>query len=314
VSAFVWLTWRQHRWTVIGTASLALAAAFALVSAELAMKDIDSMPLTGFYGLMVQLVFGGVIGAFWGAPLLAREFEERTYFVAWGQDVTPVRWVRGKVLVLAGPALVLGALVGISDGHVGGGTAWSGFEADPVVQAGYAIFGLALGVFIGLITRNVVAAMAVTVVLYTVCRVLLAVQARDHYLPASRAIAHWGSTNVIPAGAIELGSGYVDADLRAVSPADDLCGTFAELDNCMRTTGTAVGKYVDYLPVERITAFRFAEFVVCALLAAVLFALTFRFLRHDGGGGWKPSRRHRRLDPEAAAVTGSTPKPAAAQG
>jgi len=41
---------------------------------------------------------------------------------------------------------------------------------------------------------------------------------------------------------------------------------------------------------------------VFTALAAVLFALTFRLLRR-GGGGWKPSRSHRRLDAEPVQST-----------
>ncbi|HEX8869411.1 MAG TPA: hypothetical protein VF821_27365, partial [Lentzea sp.] len=110
MSALLWLTYRQHRWTVLGTAAIAVAAACALIVAEVTNATSDSLPMSGFYGLMVQLAFGGVIGMFWGAPLIARELEERTYFVAWGQDVTPVKWLRGKAIVLGALAAVLGAV------------------------------------------------------------------------------------------------------------------------------------------------------------------------------------------------------------
>lgn len=309
MSALVWLTWRQHRWTVLGTAVLALLAAYALITAESVHTRLDSMPMSGFYGLMVQLVFGGVVGMFWGAPLIARELEERTYFVAWGQDVTPAKWLRGKVIVLGVAAAVLGLVVGLGDGHVGTQETWTAFEAHPVVQVGYAVFGLALGVFIGLLTRHVVTAIAATLVFYTFSRALMAAIVRDHYLPVTRTVARWDSKPVIPQGALELGDGFVNADLRPVA-VPDVCARFGNPNSCMRTSGTAVGTYVDYQPIERITAFRYMEFGLCALLAGVLFALTFRLLRH--GGGWKPSRSHRRITSEAEPVQ-STPEVAAAQ-
>ena len=300
---FVWLTWRQHRWTIIGTAVLAVLAAYALIYAESAHDaSFDSMPMSGFYGLMVQLVFGAVIGMFWGAPLIARELEERTYFVAWGQDVTPAKWLRGKVIVLSVLAAVLGLLVGLGDGHVGSQRRWSAFEAHPAVQMGYALFGLALGVFIGLLSRHVVTAIAATLVFYTLSRVVLSVLLRDHYLPASRAIARWDSTPVTPGGALEIRTGFVGSDLRPTG-IPEACAKLVNPNSCMRREGGAVGTYVDFQPVERITAFRFIEFGVFALLAVVLLALTFRILRL--GGGWRPSRRHRRI--ESPAVESESP-------
>lgn len=309
MKALAWLTWRQHRWTIIPTVVLSLLAACGLIAAETKGASIASMPISGFYGLMVQMAFGGVIGMFWGAPLIARELEERTYFVAWGQDVTPTTWLRGKALVLGGLASVLAVVVGLGDGHVGTQKAWSAFEAHPAVQVGYALYGLALGVFIGMLSRHVVTAIAATLVFYTLSRVLLSALLRDHYLPPERAVARWYSTPDIPRGALELGSGLVGSDLRPVE-MPEACVGMTNPNSCVRSSGSAVGTYVDYQPVERIEAFRYIEFGVYVLLAAVLFALTFRLLRR--GGGWKPSRRHRRITSEPEPVQ-STPVVAAAQ-
>jgi hypothetical protein len=310
VNALVWLTWRQHRWTIIFTAVLALLAAYGLISTETNENTaLGSMPLGGFYGIIVQMAFGGVIGMFWGAPLIARELEERTYFVSWGQDVTPVTWLRGKAIVLGGLAAVLAVVVGLGDGHAGAQHTWSTFEAHPAVQVGYALYGLALGVLIGLLSRHVVTAIAATLVFYTLSRVLLSMLVRDNYLPVHRSVARWGSSPDIPEGALELGTGFVGPDLNPVGLSEE-CANLVNPNSCMRTSGSAVGTYADYQPVERITAFRFIEFGVFALFAGVLFALTFRLLRR--GGGWKPSRRHRRITSEPEPVQ-STPAVAAAQ-
>lgn len=304
MKAFVWLTWRQHRWTIVGTTVLALAAAFGLISTE--SGRVGSMLMFGFYALIVQLAFGCVIGMFWGAPLIARELEERTYFVAWGQDMTPVKWLQGKALVLGGLAAVLGALVGLGDGFGGVQDTWGRFEASVIVQSGYAIFGFALGVLIGLLTRHVVTAMAATLVFYTAIRMLIAVLLRDHYLPTERLIADWGSTAVVPQGGLVLGNGYVGPDLSPV-PMLDKCVGAINPATCMRNSKAAIGTYVDYQPIGRLWLFQFIEFGVFALLTAALFCVTFRMLRR--GGAWKPSRSHRRIDTEPAQ---STPVAAAA--
>ncbi|USX50938.1 hypothetical protein [Lentzea sp. HUAS12] len=313
----IWLTWRQHRWSVLGVAAIALAAAFALVTAEVEQGFVrNSMPITGFYGLIVQLGFGALIGMFWGAPLLARELEDRTCFVAWGQDVTPVEWLRGKVLVLGVLAALLGAVVGAGDGYVGSSSSWSSFEADPLVQAGYAVLGLAVGVLVGLLTRHVVTAIAGTLVFFTLVRVLLAMSVRDYYFPPERVIARWENTPVVPERSLELPGGFVGQDLEPVPSRADCVSAINE-SSCMRRANAAIGTYVDYQPIERLTAFRIIEFVLCLLLAAVVLWVAFRLLRN--GGAWRPSRSHRRIGVPGApvsgvaagAVTGSAAEPAA---
>lgn len=303
MSAFVWLTWRQHRWTIINTAALALAAAFAIVTTE--NGRMGSMSILNFYGVIVQLAFGSVIGMFWGAPLIARELEERTYFVAWGQDVTPAKWLRGKALLLGSGAVVLGMLIGLGDGFGGSRRSWGYFEATPIVQAGYALFGFALGVLIGLLSRHVVTAMAATLVFYTIVRAVVAMLVRDHYLPAERVVARWENRPEIPHQALQLGSGFVGPDLSPVDVTEQ-CAELINPSTCMRSSKAATGTYVDYQPLDRLGLFQFIEFLVFTLLAAVLFAWTFRLLRR--GGGWKPSRSHRRLDAEPVQST-----PAAAE-
>ncbi|ANZ37845.1 hypothetical protein BBK82_19030 [Lentzea guizhouensis] len=306
LEAIIWLTWRQHRWTIVVTAVIAVLAAYGLTAAELDGSR-TAMPLAAFYSLLVQLGFGALIGAFWGAPLIARELEERTYFVAWGQDVTPVQWLRGKLLVLGAAAAVLGSLVGLGDGLRGADdSSWTAFEANWLVQAGYALLGLAIGVLAGLLTRHTFTAMAVTLVAFTLVRMGLAFFVRDHYLPVHRSVARWDQTTVVPHDALRIAGGFVDADLDPVDvPAR--CADFPVAHSCMRSNDFAIGTYADYQPLERLGLFRFIEFGICMVLAGLALYVTLRLLRH--GGGWRPSRSHRRDVTSAQ----STPAVAAAQ-
>jgi hypothetical protein len=306
--SIIWLTWRQHRWAIVAMSVVALLAAYGLVSTEGGWVR-SSMPLTAFYALIVQLGFGALLGAFWGAPLIARELEERTYFVAWGQDVTPGQWLRGKLVVLGLVAAVLGALVGAGDGLSGEeDRSWASFEANWTVQAGYALLGLALGVLAGLLTRHTLSAMAVTLVLYTLVRGVLAMFVRDHYLPAHRSIARWDQTTVMPTHALKIADGFVDGDLEPVDLTAQ-CADFVVAHSCMRSTKAAVGTFTDYQPVDRLDLFRIIEFGICVALAASAVYLTFRLMRR--GGGWRPSRSHRR--DVSSARSKSAPAAAAAQ-
>lgn len=310
LSSLIWLTWRQHRWSLVGVGAVALAAVYGLVTTEAGDRALtNSMPIAGFYALMVQLAFGAVIGSFWGAPLIARELEERTYFVAWGQDVTPVQWLRGKLIVFGGLAVLLGALVGNGDGFVGATRSWGGFEANSLVQVGYAVLGLSIGVLIGLLSRHVVTAMAATLVVFTAVRIFLAVVVRDNYLPSDRVIARWEDTPQMPDRALEVGRGFAGSDFRPVAVLDK-CVQAVNENTCMRNSKAAIGTYIDYQPIERLLTFQIIEFALCALISAALFAVIFRLLRN--GGGWKPSRSHRRLRPVAPEESEVAPEPAAA--
>src|SRR6266851_8927163 len=56
-----------------------------------------------------------LLGLFWGAPLLAREFEDGTHNLAWTQGVTRIRWLNHTVLwpllAAAGWGAAMAALV-----------------------------------------------------------------------------------------------------------------------------------------------------------------------------------------------------------
>jgi uncharacterized membrane protein len=50
--------------------------------------------LRGAAGIAV-LVVPGLVGVFWGAPLIAPELAAGTYRLAWTQSVTRTRWLAG---------------------------------------------------------------------------------------------------------------------------------------------------------------------------------------------------------------------------
>jgi hypothetical protein len=54
-------------------------------------------------GIGFILAAPAIIGIFWGAPLIARELETRTFALAWTQSITRTRWLVVK-LALTGLA------------------------------------------------------------------------------------------------------------------------------------------------------------------------------------------------------------------
>jgi len=130
----IWLTWRQHRLQLLfGSAVLAAIAAFLLLtgfgiastfrSSGLAsclsvpgrdcgnIQNLFSNRYTGLqFTIPLFLILPALVGVFWGAPLLAREVEQRTHRLAWTQGVSRMRWAGTKVSTLV-VATVLGAAV-----------------------------------------------------------------------------------------------------------------------------------------------------------------------------------------------------------
>ncbi len=104
----IWLTWRQLRLpaAVVGAGVLAVAAVLALTGARVAsLADAGGARLverlgaggsdaTIFtLGTAAVLALPAIVGAFWGAPLVARELETGTHRLVWNQTVTRSRWL-----------------------------------------------------------------------------------------------------------------------------------------------------------------------------------------------------------------------------
>jgi len=138
VSGLIWLTWRQHRWTLVGTLVLAAALVGWMTYLSTELTDLyhqchnmlcpDQSPqgdrLTGSSGLSLTLgvllllvqYMPMLIGVFVGVPLLSREHEQRTLLLAWSQDVSPARWLWAKLSLLGlFVAAVTAAVAGVSD-------------------------------------------------------------------------------------------------------------------------------------------------------------------------------------------------------
>jgi len=121
-------------------------------------------------------VVPGVVGIFWGAPLVAREREAGTYRLAWTQSVTRSRWLAVKLAVVGGFAMAVAGLLSLmvtwwasplDRAHM---TRFVTFDERDLVPVGYAAFAFVLGVAAGLIIRRTVPAMATTLVAFVAIR------------------------------------------------------------------------------------------------------------------------------------------------
>ena len=130
-----------------------------------------------------------LIGAFWGAPLLARELETGTFRLAWTQTVTRQRWLATKLGVTSLAAVAVTATFSliftwwsIPLDHFGNRIGTATFGQRGIVPIAYALFALALGTLAGAILRRTLPAIAVTLVGFLTARYVFQVAVRPHLL------------------------------------------------------------------------------------------------------------------------------------
>ena len=213
-----WLTWRQLRAqaVVIYAAVAVLAVTLALTGGQLAelarVSGKDFFQLfttdrndTGVYylGYMAVMALPPIIGVFWGAPLVAREFEAGTHRLAWTQTVTRTRWLVTKAgltgLAAIAAAAALSLIVtwwcgpidtAVNSGHAGPQffglprVSPAVFDARGIAPIGYTAFAFALGVTAGAVIRRTVPAMAVTLAVFIAVQIAVPNLVRPHLAPA----------------------------------------------------------------------------------------------------------------------------------
>jgi hypothetical protein len=126
-----YLTWRLHRNQAIfaGAALVALCVLLVITGAQMAHEyssAVSSCAATRSCGDLSDELFHGdgfildfvtavsivvplLLGIFWGAPLIAKEIDEGTHRLAWGQSITRRQWLMVKVGWALAAALVWGA-------------------------------------------------------------------------------------------------------------------------------------------------------------------------------------------------------------
>ncbi len=137
----------------------------------------DSATRTGLGVLVVCLP--GLLGIFWGAPLVAREFEAGTFCLAWTQGVTRARWLAAKLGVVGLASIAATGLLSFvltwwaSPLDHARMKVFDSFDQRDIAPLGYAIFALALGVTAGIAIRRTVPAMATTLIAYVGARIVM---------------------------------------------------------------------------------------------------------------------------------------------
>jgi hypothetical protein len=288
-----WLTIRQHRMQLIVT--FAMLAAFGVVllvhgigtaNAVEGLAGDDLRAVAAERHQVLGLIIGWLpivpllAGLFWGAPVLAREFERGTHYLAWTQTVPRSRWLLHKFgwlgLLVTLVGLALGAMVAGWTATFAGTQYASRFGASAVfattgVAAGaWWLFAFMIGVAGGAVLRRLLPAMAVTVAVFVLAMFGL-FTSRDEYAEPVRFPADdWQTLSTMDA--YPAGGAWLDPSGREVAHEDldaSLCpdrGTYWE---CMREAGYTSVSYVH--PPDRYWRFQWTEAAIL-LCGAVLLA------------------------------------------
>jgi hypothetical protein len=276
----IWLTWRQFRVQAL-TAAAALAG-FAILLAvtgphlagryaasaitgchgfgcqTAAITFLSQLQVTSLYpvvyllGLALILVAPAITGIFWGAPLIARELETRTFTLAWNQSITRTRWLVVKLTLTGLAAMAVTEALSLIYAwwadpigkaiDLGGSTSlFSGgrfssliFATHGITPLGYAAFAFALGTAAGALIRHTVPAMAVTLAIFAAAQIAMPLGVRPHLIPPDHTVATIESVDldfgnltatVVPGrpGAWILSSGAINAAGRTVSTLPAAC-------------------------------------------------------------------------------------------
>ena len=141
-------------------------------------RDHFAGPVTLAAGALIAAP--GLIGIFWGAPLIAREIEERTDRLVWNQSVTRTRWLAVKLGVVALATTVAMGLFSLLltwsasryDQIAGGRFEALNFDSRNLVPVGYGLFALVLGTVAGMLVRRTVPAMAIVLAVFAAVQIL----------------------------------------------------------------------------------------------------------------------------------------------
>jgi uncharacterized protein YneF (UPF0154 family) len=318
-----WVTWRQHRGALAGvavflgaltvwlwTAGLGLHHAYAAAAACHPASSLACGELVGSFNNMDGILVGGfallpvpaLIGAFAGAPVLARELETGTFRYAWTQGFGRWRWTLAKLALLA---VVVTAAAGAFSvllswyyqPYFGAGnqnlslseaSPLSGglFELRGVAFAAWTLAAFAIGALAGMLIRRVVLAIAATLAIYAGLAVAAGMYLRQHYLtpliirnnfpPASaQMLSRWWTKAGQPvsqsvasqvlqgAPAQAAGKGGVPQSLGAVQYLDQHGFT----------------QWISYQPTSRFWPFQWIEGGWLLVLSVLLIAVTVWLVR-----------------------------------
>ena len=320
------VTWRQHRFALAGVAVCLGALAVCLWLAGLKLHHAYAATIAGCHpvasaacgelitsfigtngflanGFILQAV-PALIGAFAGAPVLARELETGTFRYAWTQGFGRWRWTLAKLVPLA---IAVAAAAGVFSlllswyyqPYFATGNQTLGlsevtpffpglFDLRGVAFAAWTLAAFAIGALAGLLIRRVVPAIAATLAVYAGLVFAAGGFLRPHYLTPLLT-----SNPNVPGSAWIFSQWWTKGGKFAFAgfPPDSILNQFCSslpsgplgkpsqqtLFQCLSQHGYTL--WTSYQPASRFWAFQWIEGGWLLALSALLIAVTVWLVR-----------------------------------
>jgi hypothetical protein len=321
-----WVLWRQHRLALAGVVALFGAAAAYLLVTGLPIHDAYAAvagcrpaasdlclqvanDFLGTYAPSVGVTFGllqaipALIGAFAGAPLLAREFETGTFRYAWTQGFGRLRWAVAKLTPLAVAVTIAAAAFSVlvswylqplfDAGDNNGPLYPTQFDLSGVALAAWTLVAFAIGLLAGILVRRVVPAMFATIAAWAGLAFVTGAFLRAHY----QAPVVTSNPN-IPTGAWIINQGWfkggnpasleiinqtlAPVDVRALTPEIFQPGPATPLnfgDPVQYLIQHGLTQLTTYQPASRFWTFQWMEGGWLVALSLILIATTVWLVR-----------------------------------
>jgi ABC-type transport system involved in multi-copper enzyme maturation permease subunit len=324
-----WVTWRQHRLALAGVGSLLSAAAVYLLLAGLGMhhayaavttchpaaSDVCQRVINDFskaYASRAHLTAAlfqfipALIGAFVGAPVLAREFETGTFRFAWTQGFGRGRWTLAKLIPLA--VALTGAVAAFSllvswyaapmvdaRAHLYSPLFPTLFDLRELALPAWTLAAFAIGAFAGILIRRVIAAMLATLAAYAALAMATGTYLRAHYqapltttnpnfAPPDWLISQSLTRNGQPASLAAINHTLRPVGIRAVTP--DIFepapgpATSDNFNVIQYLAHHGITQVTTYQPAGRFWPFQWIEAGWLVALAVLLITATVWRVRH----------------------------------
>lgn len=317
-----WVAWRQHRTTLAGTVAALAAIGLYLIIDGLRMRSAydafhactpigsagcqlawerfrDEFGQSGLIDVVLMLL-PGIVGAFAGAPVLARELETGTFRYAWTQGAGRMRWAAGILASGAvGVAVLIAAFGLLVSWHqqplIAAGTVprlrATVFPASGIAAPGWALAGFALGVLAGLLWRRVLPALASACAAWFALAFLVGGELRLRYLAplttsslqlsnSDLTVGQWWTRDGLRVNDVQLNSALQAVGVRLDGSANDnVVHAGGSADPVQYLLDHGYQQVTSYQPGSRYWTFQWIEFGWLAAFTAVLIGVAFWLLR-----------------------------------
>jgi hypothetical protein len=320
-----WVTWRQHRLTLAAVAALFGVAAVYLLVTGLQMRHAyaavtacrpagsgtcrqvaDNFLNTYAPGLGYVLgllqVIPALIGAFAGAPVLARELETGTFRYTWTQGFGRARWTVAKLVPLAVAVTAAAAAFSVlvswyvqpifGAGDDNGPLYPTLFDLRGVALAAWTLAAFAIGVLAGFLIRRVIPAMFATIAVWAGLAFATGAVLRRHYAaplvttrlsgtPSAWVISRVWTRGGSPASLSMINQTLHRVDIQALTPGLFQPGpaTPASIDPVRYLVQQGYTQLTTYQPASRFWPFQWIEGGWLLALSLLLIAATVWLVR-----------------------------------